>query len=292
LPKTPINGFEMYYEDRGSGAPVVYVHGGFASLDTFLRGLTALTWTWENDFAAQFHFITYNRRGCHLSSCPEAGYDLVNQTLDLALLLDHLHIPSAHIIGSSAGGPIAIAFAAHHPTRTRSLVLAGTGLNLLRPDDPVAGIIQEQFLLLEQKGADFAFDHRPPQVQVSFKVLWEPEEMAARGTLSEYWNQQRVLEQQAAQLPREERVRHYVAELANMQAYVTGEESAYARQVAAPTLVLHGSDDRTVPVAWGMELAQIIPGAELHIVREGSHGLVVRDAVARRKVIEWIGDVA
>src|SRR5690348_11637965 len=105
MPFASVADCRLYYEAGGEGSPVVYIHGGFASLDTVLRELKPFDWGWERDFAAQFHFISYDRRGCYRSSSPETGYDLLTQVADLAGLLDQLQIASAHLIGSSAGGP-------------------------------------------------------------------------------------------------------------------------------------------------------------------------------------------
>src|SRR5258708_1951840 len=99
---------ELYYQVEGDGPPLVYVHGGFAGLDTLLQNNE---WDWEYNFAHECCFITYNRRGCARSSSPDTGYDLVTQARDLAGVLDWIHAPDAHIIGSSAGGPISIFFA-------------------------------------------------------------------------------------------------------------------------------------------------------------------------------------
>ncbi len=288
MPKITVNGFELYFEDAGSGVPVVYIHGGFASLDTILLDLAPFAWTWEKDLADEFHFITYDRRGCYRSSCPEEGYELINQAHDLESLLEHLHITSIHVIGSSAGGPIAITFAATQLNRVRSLVLVGTGLNLFPRGEPVSDLIRQQILLLHRDGAEVAFDQRPAGVEVSFKVLWEQEEMAERGTLQEYSNQQRVLAQEAAKLPKGQRIRHYIAELRNMKAYMDTDVSVYARQLAVPTLVLHGSNDREVPPAWAEQMARIIPTAQFQVMQGASHSLMIRNPEARRTVKEWI----
>lgn len=291
MPKIVVNGFELYYEDAGSGVPVIYVHGGFASLDTTLVGLSSLAWTWEKDFADNFHFITYDRRGCYRSSCPEKGYELINQAHDLERLLDHLQITSAHVIGSSSGGHIAITFAATCPSRARSIVLVGTGLNLFPNGEPVSDLVHQQVLLLERDGAETAFDKRPTGVEVSFKVLWEQEEMAVRGTLQEYRSQQRAFVQQAAGLARTQRIRYYAAELENMKAYMDADVSVYAKQLTLPTLVMHGSNDREIPVARAEEMARTISTAELHVMQGASHSLVVHNAEARSKVIAWIRQI-
>lgn len=185
MPRARINGINLYYEDGGIGAPVVFIHGGFPSLAMKLQDVDEWAWTWERDFAARFHFIWYDRRGCYRSDSPADGYALENQARDLAALLDHLQLDSAHVIGSSAGGPIAIIFAALWPHRVRSLILAGTGLEFFPEEgDPISDIIRRQIELLDEAGVEVAFDARPPRVQTSFESLWRAEEEAARGRLT------------------------------------------------------------------------------------------------------------
>lgn len=291
MPKLAGNGFELYFEDAGSGVPVVYVHGGFASLDTTLRDLTPFTWTWQKDFADEFHFITYDRRGCYRSTCPEEGYELINQARDLESLLDHLHLKSVHVIASSAGGPIAITFAATRPHRVRSLVLTGTGLNLFPLGEPASDLVRQSILLLQREGAEVAFDQRPAGVEVSFRVLWAQDEMVEQGALQEYWNQQRVLAQKATTLSRTQRIHHFVAELRNIKAYMDADVSTFAKQLVSPTLVLHGGNDRKIPLAWAEEMARIIPTAQFQVMRGASHNLMICNAEARRTVKEWIRQI-
>jgi pimeloyl-ACP methyl ester carboxylesterase len=50
----------LFYETAGSGTPVVYVHGGFASLDTVINSPETNQWTWEHDFANHFFAIFYD----------------------------------------------------------------------------------------------------------------------------------------------------------------------------------------------------------------------------------------
>jgi pimeloyl-ACP methyl ester carboxylesterase len=185
MPTSRVNGFDLYYDEGGTGPPVVFVHGGFADLASVLLDLPtdASDWSWENDFAEHFRFVEYDRRGCYRSSRPEGGYGLLNQARDLEGLLDHLDVSSAHLIGSSAGGPIATVFAATRPDRTKSLTLAGTGMNLLGFDDPVNEIILRQIDVLRREGAEFAFEKRPPGVEVTLVVLWMPPEQQERGTI-------------------------------------------------------------------------------------------------------------
>jgi pimeloyl-ACP methyl ester carboxylesterase len=148
-----INDCQLYYEAAGGGPAAIYVHGGFARLDTVLRDPEEQACGWEHDFARACHFIAYDRRGCARSSSPVGGYDLVTQARDLAGLLDHLHIDAAHVIGSPAGGPIALTFAALYPARTRSLILTGTAIDLFPPGEPGSEEVRRQLVVLERDGA-------------------------------------------------------------------------------------------------------------------------------------------
>ena len=183
MPKANVNGTTLYYEQAGSGAPVVYVHGGFPSLDIALRDPSSLEWTWEHEFASHFHFVAYDRRGSYRSSRPSEGYDLPNQARDLDSLLCALQIESAHVIGSSAGGPIATLLACTKPDRVRSLVLAGTAVDLFPQGDHTAGVLRKHFRLLLEEGEQAAYERRPEGVEVTLRVLWEPDEQRERGTL-------------------------------------------------------------------------------------------------------------
>lgn len=294
---TQINGFDLYYEEGGQGTPVVFVHGGFPSLASTLHDFSSPNWqwTWENDFAALFRFIYYERRGCYRSSCPDKGYDMENQALDLASLLDVLNVSSAHIIGSSAGGPISLTFAALYPNRVRSLTLAGTTIDLFPADDPISNRIRQLIAILENEGAEAAFAQRPAGVETSLEPLWVVNEMRARGRYDEFLKREERFKQQVQAMPKAERARYFAAELrsmqAYMQAYTRGDLQTWAHQVKCPTLVLHGSDDREVPLAWGEPLAAMIPTARMHIIQGGGHSLVHRSVEGRRVVIDFMQDI-
>jgi 3-oxoadipate enol-lactonase len=291
MPRAELNTVSLHYEDSGRGEPVVFVHGGFASLAGSLLDPEELAWgEWERDFAAQFRFVTYDRRGCGRSSCPSDGYELSNQAVDLAELLDHLSVESAHVIGSSAGGPIAIAFAALHPRRARSLVLVGTGLDLFRSDEPGSAdaIVKREIARLETDGPETAFVNRPPEAEVWLEPLWMTAEAKERGELESFEARERRLAARAAKVPVAERIARYAAELRDIRAYVDCDGRDFARSVEAPTLVIHGELDRAVPVDWGRELAETIRGASFHLVRDGSHGLLWRSTEAHRVIQRFI----
>ena len=274
----------MFYEVQGEGEAVVFVHGGFPSIDMHLRAPSIGAWTWESDFAKAFRFIEYDRRGCWRSAKTETGHDLENQARDLAVLLDHLEADEAHVIGSSAGGPIAILFATMYPERTRTLVLAGTAANLWPKEDPVTRIVKAQLKILEKQGSAAAWNNRPAGVELSLDVLWEREEMKERGVLPEYEERiARFLKKSS----RQDLVLWYETQLRAIEAYLDRDLAEECARVTAPTLVVHGSNDREVPVDWGRDLAERIPGAIFRMYSNESHGLVHRCSAVRQDVIAF-----
>jgi proline iminopeptidase len=112
---------KLYYEEVGSGTPILFVHE-FAS---DWRG-------WEpqlREFGKRFRCITYSARGYTPSDVPSdpSVYSYKHVMRDAVAVLDHLKIESAHLIGLSMGGYTSLQVALNHPRRVRSIVLAGTG---------------------------------------------------------------------------------------------------------------------------------------------------------------------
>ena len=114
----PVGGTRLFYEVKGTGSPVVLIHGG--QLDCRM---------WDDQFgvfARNYRAIRYDVRGFGGSPRPEVLYSDVD---DLAGLLEYLKVAKAHIVGLSLGGRIAIDFSLAHPGKVSSLVLAGPGLS-------------------------------------------------------------------------------------------------------------------------------------------------------------------
>ncbi len=105
----------LSYELSGSGHPLVLIHGYTHN---------KRTWNLQmNSLRDHFRILRYDRRGWGASS----GYaDVTADPKDLALLLDHLDISSAHILGHSQGGHVALRFAMSYPEKVDRLVLYGT----------------------------------------------------------------------------------------------------------------------------------------------------------------------
>jgi 3-oxoadipate enol-lactonase len=111
----------LYYEEVGSGTPILFLHE-FASDH---RG-------WEpqlRELGKRYRCIAYSARGYRPSDAPadRQAYSYRHEMRDCLAVLDHLAIDMAHLVGLSMGGYTALQVALNHPDRVRSLVLAATG---------------------------------------------------------------------------------------------------------------------------------------------------------------------
>jgi esterase len=116
VPEIGVNGVSLYYEERGSGEPILCIHG---------TGSSAAPWRESVDRLAKHgRAIAYDRRGCFRSERPEPYVTNVGQHADdAAALIDALDASPAIVIGRSYGGATAVDLALRYPDRVRALAL-------------------------------------------------------------------------------------------------------------------------------------------------------------------------
>jgi pimeloyl-ACP methyl ester carboxylesterase len=116
-------GVKIHYVEQGTGEPVVLVHGYCAS--------AYLNWQLPGVFAAlakDYHVIALDLPGHGGSDKPETPEAYGPQMAeDVVLLMDHLHIPKAHVVGYSLGGMITVKLLTLHPDRLLSATIGGMG---------------------------------------------------------------------------------------------------------------------------------------------------------------------
>ena len=118
---TTDDGVKLYYEETGSGTPVVFVHefaGDIRSYEPQVRY-----------FSRRYRCIVFNARGFPPSDVPDnfESYSQERARDDIRCVLDGLNIGQAHIVGISMGGFATLHFGFAYPERALSLVVAGCG---------------------------------------------------------------------------------------------------------------------------------------------------------------------
>src|SRR5688500_15944901 len=143
------NGARLYYEVEGSGEPLVLIHAGVANLRM-----------WDDDVAAlrdAYRVIRYDTRGFGRTETDAVEF---SNRADIAALLDHLGEESAHVVGFSRAGSIALDFALEYPDRVRSLVVGAGGISGFESPEAEANaaIFEEVERLWEAKDWDALAD--------------------------------------------------------------------------------------------------------------------------------------
>src|SRR5688500_594970 len=134
------NGARLYYEVEGSGEPLVLIHAGVANLRM-----------WDDDVAAlrdAYRVIRYDTRGFGRTETDAVEF---SNRADIAALLDHLGEESAHVVGFSRSGSIAIDFALEYPDRVRSLVVGAGGISGYQSPDASPEDFEAEEKLYETK---------------------------------------------------------------------------------------------------------------------------------------------
>ena len=113
--------FQQHYTEQGSGEPLILLHGNGEDGSYFTHQLPY--------FSRRYRVLALDTRGHGLSPRGEGPFTIRRFSEDLLQFMDEQEIPSAHILGFSDGGNIALCFALAHPERVRSLILNGANLH-------------------------------------------------------------------------------------------------------------------------------------------------------------------
>ena len=241
----PVPGGELWVEEEGHGDALLLVQGLGNSCwpARFHRG----------ELAERWRTITLDNRGTGRSFKPPAPYSIDQHADDAAAVLDALGVDRAHVLGHSMGGYIAQALALRHRHRVRSLVLVGTGAGV-----PTHEPVPDSTLSIWLANA-----HRPPPeyaretMHLSFAPGWTEE------------HPERYTQLLAARLEYPTPPECWRAQYDSASAWVL--RGSPIEQIAVPTLVVHGDQDRVVPLSNGRGIASRIPGAELVVVPGVGH---------------------
>jgi 3-oxoadipate enol-lactonase len=233
-------GAKIYWDEQGRGEPVLMIMGlGWAS-NMWHRTRPVL--------AARYRTIAFDNRGAGRSDVSPGPYTIASLASDAAAVLDAAEVERAHILGASMGGMIAQEFALQYPDRVRSLILGCTAA-----------------------GGPRAVQADAEAIQLLFRRDSNPEERAKAAVpfIYDSGTPRERIDQDLAVLG--EWYPNAEGYMAQLQGILAWEADSRLSDIKAPTLVIHGENDRLVPAVNGRLIAGRIPGARLVMLPRASH---------------------
>ncbi|MDQ0769295.1 non-heme chloroperoxidase [Pseudarthrobacter defluvii] len=246
---------ELYYEDHGTGQPVVLIHG--YPLDGG---------SWEKQSAALlnagYRVVTYDRRGFGKSSKPTTGYDYDTFAADLNTVLETLDLQEVVLVGFSMGtGEVGRYIGTYGEARiAKAAFLASLEPFLLQTEDNATGVPSSVFdgirnAAIEDRYAWFAGFYEDFFNTDAFLGSRLSEE-----ALRSAWNV-------AARSS-------WYASFAVVDSWLT-DFRADVEKITVPALIVHGTEDRILPIgATGRQFTQRVPSAEYVEIDGAPHGML------------------
>lgn len=245
---------ELYYEDHGSGDPVVLIHGYPLSGASWEKQVPAL-------LAAGLRVITYDRRGFGNSSKPTTVYNYDTFAADLQKLLTHLKLKNFSLVGFSMGGGEVARYVGKYGSKgvSKAVIIGGVPPFLRKTADNPEGVDGAVFDGIQKAiVADrYAF------FTEFFKNFYNTDvhlgKRISEQAVQAAWN-----------------VAAGASATASYACVPTWQED-FRKDLAridVPTLVLHGDADRIVPLAAsGQRTAKLVKGARLVAIKDGPHAI-------------------
>ncbi len=263
---------ELYYEDHGSGSPVVLIHGWPLSGRSWENQVPALV-------DAGHRVVTYDRRGFGRSSQPWTGYDYDTFAADLDALLDHLDLNDVTLVGFSMGGGEVVRYIGKYGTGrvSKAVLAAAVPPYLYKSEDNPEGGLDDATIQQFQDGVRsdrigfldeftttfFAAGDRSDPVSEPFRLY--NREIAAfaspKGTLD------------------------------CITAFGRTDFRGDVAGITVPTLVIHGDSDAIVPFeVSGKRSHEAIEGSSLVLIEGGPHGInATHPEQFNRALLDFLG---
>jgi 3-oxoadipate enol-lactonase len=246
------------YDIHGEeGPPLILINGlGFGRW-AFFRQIPA--------FSRHFKTITFDIRGER--ELNEGVSDLV---ADVVALLDHLRIRKAHVLGTSLGGFVAQELAIERPDLVDRLILVCTSFGRGGPETVSPWALRDMIGL--------------PSLSTERAVRRGLETATSEAYRAEHPEEfERIVRWRLADSP------SLSAYYEQLRAGARFDLSREVGSITSPTLVIHGSEDRYVPVANAVALAEAIPGARLRILENAGHLVFIERFVeVNREVVTFL----
>jgi YbgC/YbaW family acyl-CoA thioester hydrolase len=259
--RVPSGGVELAVEVRGDGVPVVFVHGFPFDRTVWRHQLATLS---------RARRIAADLRGVGGSGGPPLPvplpdrYSLAQYANDLVAVLDAVGVRDVVWCGLSMGGYIIFEVVRRHPERVKALILAGTKADA---DSSEAKRGRDELAALaEREGPDAVVERLLPRLLAPATRAAQPEVTTQVRDMGRRWSVPAIVGAQRVMRDRPD-------------------STETLRGVRVPTLVLVGSDDEIAPPAVARAMAQLIPGAQFHVVPAAGHLAPLEQPLATSRLV-------
>ncbi len=260
MPNIAVNAVDIYYQEAGSGYPLVLLHG---------LGSSSNDWLFQTPvFAEHFRVLTVNLRGHPPSSLLRSPVSIYTLAADVAKLLDVLEIPQAHILGLSLGGLVAQVLAIDFAAKVKQLVLVNTFARLWPTSLP------EVYTLARRAVVSRFFPPRTTARVVAHDLFPRIDQLPWR---------EAVLVRVSAN--------DSVSYRYLVDAIRRFDSRSHLDRITASTLLITGDRDAVVPRGCQQQLVQGIRKIKWHIVRDSGHATPIdQPAEFNRVVLKFLKD--
>ncbi len=252
MPKVNVGSLELFYQQAGSGAPVLFISG---------MGSDHTMWGYQvRAFKGSYRCVCFDNRDVGRSSQAAAPYSVRDIAADVVGLLDALGIEKAHVVGWSMGGAIAQELVINHSQRVRSLCLIATYTS----GDPRGSANLNAWKLLRQRLSPREYQEAIYPWVFTWRDYLKPglvESFIQKAVDNPYPQSQAAYERQ-------------------VDAVLGHNAEDRLHLIPSPTLVLAGEEDILAPLRFSRILAERIPSARLEVIREAGHALIWTHAEA------------
>ena len=263
---------DLYYEDHGSGSPVVFIHGWPLSGRSWENQVPALV-------DAGHRVMTYDRRGFGRSSQPWGGYDYDTFAADLDALLNHLDLSDVTLVGFSMGGGEVVRYIGRYGTArvSRAVLAAAVTPYLYKSEDNPEGGLDDATIRQFQDGVRGDRVAFLDGFMTNFFAAGDRHDLISEPT--------RLYNREIAAFASPKGTLDCIA------AFGYTDFRDDLAKVTVPTLVIHGDSDAIVPFeVSGKRSHETIEGSSLVLVEGGPHGINATHAERfNRALLDFLG---
>lgn len=246
---------QLYYEDHGSGSPIVLIHG---------YPLSGASWELQTAalLKAGHRVITYDRRGFGKSSQPADGYNYDTFAQDLRKLIESLHLKDFALMGFSMGGGEVARYIGKYGSKgvSKAVIIGGVPPFLLKTADNPQGVDAAVFQGIEKALSSDRYAFFTEFFRNFYNTDVHLGKRISEQAIQASWN-----------------VAAGASPIASVACVPTWHEDFRedVKRIDIPTLVIHGEADRIVPIdAAGRRTASMIKGARLVTLKDGPHAVI------------------